>query len=82
MFGDWLPRRIVLFEFPSGAAFEALYTGETGHGQKAVCDQCSSIYPCYSFERAIQIHFKVHIGNRAFLTHQAFLPEPVNTTVI
>lgn len=41
-----------------------------------------SIYPGYYVERAIHIHFKVHIGNRAFLTHQAFLPESVNTAVM
>jgi protocatechuate 3,4-dioxygenase beta subunit len=40
-----------------------------------------SIYPGYYVERAIHIHFKVHIGNRAFLTHQALLPEAVNAAV-
>jgi hypothetical protein len=30
-----------------------------------------SIYPGYYVERAIHIHFKVHIGERAFLTNQA-----------
>lgn len=41
-----------------------------------------SIYPGYYVERAIHIHFKVHIGNRAYLTNQALLPEPVNNTVM
>jgi protocatechuate 3,4-dioxygenase beta subunit len=41
-----------------------------------------SIYPGYYVERAIHIHFKVHIGNRAFLTNQALLPEPDNATVL
>jgi protocatechuate 3,4-dioxygenase beta subunit len=41
-----------------------------------------SIYPGYYVERAIHIHFKVHIGNRAFLTNQALLPEPVNAAVL
>jgi protocatechuate 3,4-dioxygenase beta subunit len=41
-----------------------------------------SIYPGYYIERAIHIHFKVHVGNRAFLTNQAFLPEPVNNAVL
>lgn len=41
-----------------------------------------SIYPGYYVGRAIHIHFKVHIGNRAFLTNQAHLPEPDNTAVM
>jgi protocatechuate 3,4-dioxygenase beta subunit len=41
-----------------------------------------SIYPGYYIERAIHIHFKVHIGNRAFLTNQAFLPESDNTALM
>lgn len=41
-----------------------------------------SIYPGFYVERAIHIHFKVHIGNRAFLTNQALLPEPVNSAVM
>ena len=41
-----------------------------------------SIYPGYYIERAIHIHFKVHVGNRAFLTNQAFLPEPDNAAVL
>ena len=41
-----------------------------------------SIYPGYYVERAIYIHFKVHVGNRAFLTTQAFLPEPDNAAVV
>lgn len=41
-----------------------------------------SIYPGYYIERAIHIHFKVHIGNRAFLTNQALLPESDNIAVM
>ena len=41
-----------------------------------------SIYPGFYVERAIHSHFKVHIGNRAFLTNQAFLPEADNTAVM
>lgn len=41
-----------------------------------------SIYPGYYVERAIHIHFKVHIGNRAFLTNQALLPEQDNAAVL
>lgn len=41
-----------------------------------------SIYPGYYLERAIHIHFKVHVGNRAFLTNQALLPEPDNSAVM
>ncbi len=41
-----------------------------------------SIYPGYYIERAIHIHFKVHVGNRAFLTNQAHLPEVDNAAVM
>ncbi len=41
-----------------------------------------SIYPGFYVERAIHIHFKVHVGNRAFMTNQALLPEPVNNAVL
>lgn len=41
-----------------------------------------SIYPGYYVERAIHIHFKVHIGERAFLTNQALLPEAHNAAVL
>jgi protocatechuate 3,4-dioxygenase beta subunit len=41
-----------------------------------------SIYPGYDVGRAIHIHFKVHVGNRAFLTNQARLPESDNTAVM
>jgi protocatechuate 3,4-dioxygenase beta subunit len=41
-----------------------------------------SIYPGYYVERAIHIHFKVHVGNRAFLTNQALLPESDNAAVV
>lgn len=40
--GDWAPRRIVLLEFPSVAAWEAFYNGTTYQGLKAVRDECSS----------------------------------------
>jgi uncharacterized protein (DUF1330 family) len=40
--GDWEPRRIVLLEFPSVAAFEAFYNGSTYQGLKSVRDRCSS----------------------------------------
>jgi protocatechuate 3,4-dioxygenase beta subunit len=40
-----------------------------------------SIYPGYYIERAIHIHFKVHVGDRAFLTSEAHLPEPDNAAV-
>lgn len=40
--GDWQPRRIVLLEFPSVAAFEAFYEGPVYQGLKAVRDACSS----------------------------------------
>lgn len=40
--GDWAPRRIVLFEFPSVAAFEAFYDGPVYQGLKPLRDACSS----------------------------------------
>lgn len=40
--GDWEPRRIVLLEFPSVAAWESFYDGSTYQGLKAVRDACSS----------------------------------------
>ena len=40
--GDWAPRRIVLLEFPSVAAWESFYHGETYQGLKSIRDECSS----------------------------------------
>ena len=40
--GDWEPRRIVILEFPSVAAWEQFYTGATYQGLKAMGDKCSS----------------------------------------
>jgi len=40
--GDWEPRRIVLLEFPSVAAWESFYNGATYQGLKSVRDACSS----------------------------------------
>jgi uncharacterized protein (DUF1330 family) len=40
--GDWEPRRIILLEFPSVAAFEAFYNGPTYQGLKSIRDECSS----------------------------------------
>jgi len=40
--GDWEPRRIVLIEFPSVAAWEAFYNGPIYQGLKEVRDACSS----------------------------------------
>jgi len=40
--GDWEPRRIVLLEFPSVAAWESFYNGSVYRGLKAVRDECSS----------------------------------------
>jgi uncharacterized protein (DUF1330 family) len=39
--GDWVPRRIVLIEFPSFAAWEAFYNGPYRE-IKAIRDECSS----------------------------------------
>jgi uncharacterized protein (DUF1330 family) len=40
--GDWQPRRIVVLEFPSVAAWESFYTGAVYQELKAVRDACSS----------------------------------------
>jgi uncharacterized protein (DUF1330 family) len=40
--GDWTPRRIVLLEFPSVAAWEQFYTGPVYQGLKSLRDECSS----------------------------------------
>ena len=40
--GDWTPRRIVLLEFPSVAAWEAFYYGPVYQGLKAIRDACRS----------------------------------------
>ena len=43
--GDWAPRRIVLLEFPSVAAWEAFYNGPVYQGLKEIRDGCSSAAP-------------------------------------
>lgn len=40
--GDWEPRRIVLLQFPTVAAWETFYDGATYQGLKSVRDACSS----------------------------------------
>jgi uncharacterized protein (DUF1330 family) len=40
--GDWQPRRIVLIEFPTIAAWEAFYNGSTYRRLKSIRDACSS----------------------------------------
>ena len=40
--GDWSPRRIVILEFPSVAAWEAFYDGPVYRGLKPIRDECSS----------------------------------------
>lgn len=40
--GDWTPRRIVILEFPSVAAWEQFYEGAVYQGLKSICDECSS----------------------------------------
>ncbi len=40
--GDWTPRRLVLLEFPSLAAFEAFYYGPVYRELKDIRDACSS----------------------------------------
>jgi uncharacterized protein (DUF1330 family) len=40
--GDWQPRRIVLFEFPSVEVFENFYNGPVYRELKPIRDACSS----------------------------------------
>jgi uncharacterized protein (DUF1330 family) len=40
--GDWEPRRIVILELPSVAAWEQFYNGSVYQGLKAIRDGCSS----------------------------------------
>lgn len=40
--GDWQPRRIVILEFPSVAAWESFYLGPVYQGIKPIRDECSS----------------------------------------
>ena len=40
--GDWIPRRIVLFEFPSVDVFEDFYYGEAYQSLKPIRDESSS----------------------------------------
>jgi uncharacterized protein (DUF1330 family) len=40
--GNWEPRRLVLFEFPSAEKAEEFYHGEIYQACKAIRDECSS----------------------------------------
>jgi uncharacterized protein (DUF1330 family) len=40
--GDWVPRRVVLLQFPSIEAWESFYFGPTYQELKQVRDECSS----------------------------------------
>jgi uncharacterized protein (DUF1330 family) len=40
--GDWNPRRIVVLQFPSIAAWEAFYFGSSYQNLKAIRDECSA----------------------------------------
>ena len=40
--GNWEPRRIVILEFPSVAAWDDFYTGPVYQGLKSIRDECSS----------------------------------------
>ena len=41
-----------------------------------------TIYPGYYHGRPIHLHFKVHVGNKAFLTSQALFPEEWNSRIM
>ncbi len=40
--GDWQPRRLTIFEFPTLAEFEAFYYGPIYRQIKPIRDECSS----------------------------------------
>jgi uncharacterized protein (DUF1330 family) len=40
--GDWQPRRLVVFEFPTMTQFEAFYCSPVYQQLKAIRDECSS----------------------------------------
>lgn len=40
--GDWVPRRLVILEFPSVGAWEQFYRGPVYEGLRAIRDECSS----------------------------------------
>jgi uncharacterized protein (DUF1330 family) len=40
--GDWLPRRLVILEFPSVSAWEQFYRGPIYQGLRTIRDECSS----------------------------------------
>ncbi|MEL7190645.1 MAG: hypothetical protein AAGK17_13915 [Pseudomonadota bacterium] len=42
----------------------------------------ATIYPGYYAGRAIHIHYKIHVGNKAFITNQALFPEVSNSQVL
>ena len=41
-----------------------------------------TIYPGYYHGRPMHLHFKVHVGNKAFLTSQALFPEEWNARIM
>jgi uncharacterized protein (DUF1330 family) len=43
--GDWLPRRIVVLEFPSMAACECFFHGAAYQPIKSIRDECSRLSP-------------------------------------
>ena len=55
--------------------------GDGEYQDKDGIAEFNSIYPGYYIERATHIHFKAHIGNRSFLTNQAYLPEEINEAI-
>ena len=40
-----------------------------------------TIYPGYYFGRAVHIHYKVHLGNQAYVTNQTLMPEAYNKSI-
>jgi protocatechuate 3,4-dioxygenase beta subunit len=40
-----------------------------------------TVYPGYYVERATHVHFKAHVGDRCYLTNQAYFPEEMNDAI-
>jgi len=41
-----------------------------------------TVYPGYYFSRAVHIHYKVHLGNQAYVTNQTLMPETYNKSLL
>ena len=71
---------------PSGQRFPARPTESTRRGVLAADGEgvveFDAIYPGYYHSRAIHTHYKVHVGDTAYLTGQAMYPEAWNEKIV